>query len=70
MFLIFKITGNSVHISTWKSKGLSDESINLPVTSVTPFQLHPPSLNYLGVRPRIKVGGQCLKQDKVTFTCK
>ena len=57
----------NVDISAWKSKGLSDESINLPATSDSSLAK---SLSYIGARPRIKLDGQCLKQDKVTFTHK
>ena len=64
MYRYFKKIGNSDHISAWKSKGLSDESINLPATSDNSLT---PSLDYIGVRIRVKFNGQCLKQDKVTF---
>ena len=46
---------------------MSDESIETLATSDNSLT---PSLNYIGVRPRIKFDGQCLKQDKVTFTHK
>ena len=51
----------------WKSKGLSDEIIKSPVTSGNSL---PPSLNHIGFRLRIKLDGQCLKRDKVTFNYK
>ena len=43
---------------------MCDESIKL---SATPDYILAPSLNYIGVRPRIKFDGQCLKQDKAAF---
>ena len=64
MYRYFK-TDSSYHISSWTSKGLSNESI-------TPFSVPSnfltPSLNYLGTNIRVKFGGSCLKQDKVTYT--
>ena len=41
----FKKIGNSVHISTRKSKGLSDESIKPPIISDISLA---PSINYIG----------------------
>ena len=40
---------NSGHISTWKSKGFSDESIKSPATS---YNSSAPSLEYIGIRTR------------------
>ena len=67
IYRYFRKIGKSVHISAWESKGLPDESIILHATSYNGFA---PSLNYIGVRPRIKFYGQCLKKDKLTFTHK
>ena len=53
------------HISSWKSKGLSDESIKLPSTSNNTLA---PSLNYIGTRTKRKFDGRCLEQDKITYT--
>ena len=61
----FKMIGNTKHISAWKSKGLSDESIKPPAASSDSLA---PLLSYIGVRPRVKFDGQFLKQNKVTFT--
>ena len=33
MYRYFKKIGNNDHISSWESKGLSDEKIKLPATS-------------------------------------
>ena len=62
-----KKIGNIVHISAWKSRGLSDESVkSLPTYDNSLAQF----LNYIYVRPRIKLDDQHLKQDIVTFTHK
>ena len=44
---------------------MSDESIELPAKSDNSLA---PSLSYISVRARVKLGGLCLKQDKATFT--
>ena len=61
----FKNIDNGNHISAWKSKGFSDESIKPPATSNNSFA---PSLNYIGAKTKVKFEGCCLKQDKITFT--
>ena len=50
---------------SWKSTGLSNESITPP--SATNNFLSP-SLNYLGSKIRVRFSGSCLKQDKITYT--
>ena len=60
-----KEVDNKDHISAWKSKGFSDEHIKPPATSDDSLV---PSLNYIGVRTRVRFYGQCLKKDKFTFT--
>ena len=60
----FKI-GNSDYILSWKSKGLSSESITPPSE---PNNFLNPSLNYLGTKIRVRFSGSCLKQDKITYT--
>ena len=65
MYICFKKIGNTDHISAWKSKGLSDESIKPPSTSDNSLA---PSLSYIGTRKRVKFVGSCLKQDKITVT--
>ena len=64
MYRYFK-TNSSYHISSWTSKGFSNESIT-PLSAPNSFLA--PSLNYLGTKIRIKFSGSCLKQDKVTYT--
>ena len=57
--------GNGEYIYFWKSKGLSDKSINCIATSNYSIT---PSLDYLGAKIRVKFNGSCLKQDKITYT--
>ena len=52
---------NTDHISSWKSKGLPNESIKLRTTSDNSLA---PALSYFGT----KFDVSCLKQDKITFT--
>ena len=66
VYKYFKKIDNTEHISAWKSKGFSDESIKPPVTSNNSLA---PSLNYIGVKTRVKFDGSCLKQDKIIFSC-
>ena len=64
IYRYFKNNCSSHQISAWISKGLSDESINLPATSDNSLA---PSLNCIGTETRVKFDGSCLKQDKITF---
>ena len=64
MYIYFKRVSWD-YILSWKSQGLSDESITVPSA---PHNFLSPSLNYLGVKPRVRFSGSCLKQDKVTYT--
>ena len=56
---------NTDHISSWKSKGLSAESIKPPTTS---DNILIPALNYYGNKVRVKFTGSCLRQQKVSYT--
>ena len=60
----FKVITNTDHISSWKSKGLS-ESIKPPTTSDNSLT---PKLNYYGNKVRVKFTGSWLKQPKISFT--
>ena len=62
----FKVitSANTKYISSWQSKGLSDETIKSPTTSDN--SLHP-KLNYYGTKTRLVFRGSCFKQDKSTF---
>ena len=51
-------------ILSWKSKGLSDESIMSPTAS---NRILNPSLNFVGTKIRVKFNGDCLKQEKITY---
>ena len=51
--------------SRWKSKGLPDESIKSPITCNYSLA---PELSYYGSKTRVKLHGNCLKQDKILFT--
>ena len=58
------VSANDGNISSWKSKGWSDESIKSPITS---NKMLNPSIEYAGTKARVKLNGNCLKQDKITF---
>ena len=49
---------NTDYVSSWKSKGLSAESIKPPTTSDNSLT---PRLNYYGNKVRVKFTGSCLK---------
>ena len=61
----FKVISNSNSISSWKSKGLSNETIKPPATSDN--SLNPKVNYYYGAKARLEFRGSCLKQDKSTF---
>ena len=61
----FKLITNTNFVSSWKSKGLSDESIKTPTTSDNSLN---PELNYYGTNTRVKFTGSCLKQSNVSYT--
>ena len=62
----FKVitNANTKYISSWQSKGLSDEIMKLPTTSDNSLN---PKVSYYGTKTRLKFRGSCLKQDKITF---
>ena len=61
----FKLIANTDYISSWKSKGLSTESIKPPTTSDKSLTLR---LNYYGNKVRVKFTESCLKQPIISFT--
>ena len=64
----FKVITNTDYVSSWKSKGLSAESIKPPTTSDNSFT---PELNYYDdFKVRVKFTGSCLKQPKFIYTYK
>ena len=54
----FKVIANTDYVSSWKSKGLSAESIKPPTTSDNSLT---PALSYYGTKTRVKFTGSCLK---------
>ena len=56
---------NAKDISSWKSKGLSDETIKPPTTSDNNPS---PLIDYRGNKIRLKFNGDCLKQPKLSYT--
>ena len=54
-----------IYIYFWKSKGLSDKNTTAPKTSDYSFNLQ---LSYIGNKARVEFKGNCLKQDKITYT--
>ena len=65
MYRYFKMITNTDYISSWKSKGLSAESIKPPTTSDNSLT---PELSYYGTKTRVKFTGSCLKQPKISYT--
>ena len=61
----FKVIANTDYISSWKSKGLSTETIKPPTTSDNSLT---PALGYYGTKTRVKFAGSCLKQSKISYT--
>ena len=55
---------NTDYISSWKSKGLSAESIKPPTTSDNSLT---PALNYYCTKARVKFTGSYLKQPKISY---
>ena len=53
------------HVLSWRSKGISNESIKPPTTSN--YSLNP-RLNYYGTKARVQFTGSSLKQPNHTFT--
>ena len=61
----FKLIANTNYISSWNSKGVSNESIKRPITSDNSLT---PELNYYDTKTRVKFTGSCLKQSKISYT--
>ena len=59
----FKLNTNTLYILSWQSKGLSNENIDPPTTSLSP------SINYVGNKIRVKFTGSCLKQSNKHLHC-
>ena len=56
---------NTHYVSSWKSKGLSAESIKPPTTFDNSLI---PALNYCDTKMRVKFPRSCLKQQKIWYT--
>ena len=61
----FKVISSTNYISSWKSKGVSKETIKPPATSDNSLN---PNVSYNGTKARLEFRGSCLKQDKSTFS--
>ena len=59
-----KIIANTIYISEWKSKGLSDESIKPFVTSDNSLT---PLIDYYDYNIRLKFNGSILRQPKFSY---
>ena len=59
----FKVIANTDYVSSWKSKGLSAETINPPSTSDNNLT---PALSYYDTKTRVKFTGSCLKQSTIS----
>ena len=64
MYRSFKMITNTYYNSSWKSKGLSSESIKPPTKSDNSLT---PALNYYSTKTRVKFIGSCLKQSKISY---
>ena len=56
--------GSDNYIYFWKSKGLSDESLDSITASNYKIT---PELSFYGTKTKVEFNGSCLKQDKVTY---
>ena len=65
MYRYFKMITNTDYVSSWKSKGLSAESIKPPNTSDNSLT---PALSYYGAKTRVKFNVSCLQQPKLPYT--
>ena len=65
LYKYFKVNPNTYYVSSWKSKGLSAESIKPPTTSDNSLTQ---ALSYYGAKTRVTFTGSCLKQSKILYT--
>ena len=65
LYRYFKTITNTNYILSWKSRGLSAESIKPPTISDNSLA---PELSYYDYNIRVKFTGNCLKQPKITYT--
>ena len=67
VYRYFKMVTNTNYILSWKSKGLSTESIKLPTATDDSLT---PELSYIDYNISVKFTGSCLKQSKIAYTHK
>ena len=60
-----EVITNTDYISSWKSKGLTSETIKPPTISDNSLT---PAVRYYGTKTRVKFTGSCLKQPKMSYT--
>ena len=61
----FKVIANTDYVSSWKSKGLSAETIKPRSTSDNNLN---PAKSYYTTKTRVKFTGSCLQQPKASYT--
>ena len=66
-FKLNSVVGAANYVSSWQSKGLSDESIKPPTATNNSLT---PELNYYGTKTKIKFTRSCLKQSSHILTHK
>ena len=64
-FKLNSVVGVIDRVLSWRSKGISNESIKPPTTSNNSIT---PELNYYDTKTRVKFIRSCLKQSKIPFT--
>ena len=64
VYKYFKAVTNTNHISSWKYKGLSAESIKPLITSDNSLN---PELSCYEYKIKVKCTGSCLKQPKIKY---
>ena len=66
-FKLNSVVNTPDYVSSWQSKGISNESIKPPITSDNSLN---PELNYYGTKTRVKFTGSSLKQSDHIYTHK
>ena len=66
-FKLNSVVNSADSVLSWKSKGISNESIKPPTTSDNSLT---PELNYYGTKTRVKFTRSCLKQSDHIYTHK
>ena len=59
----FQVIANADYVWSWKSKGLSAETIKTPSTSDNSLT---PALSYYDTKTIVKFTGSCLKQSRIS----